>query len=199
MGPDDVEAYPLQWPPGWARTPVERREHARFKCEPGKARDGLLRELDRLGAISPKLSSNIPTRNDGLPYARHAQPSDSGVAVYFILKGKQMSFACDKWRTVADNMHAIELTISALRGIERWGSSSILERAFAGFAALPAPPSARPFTEVLGIPAGANLAVAKVARNSLLRKYHPDFGSEPNVDKMAEVNLAYGEAEKVLK
>jgi hypothetical protein len=44
--------------------------------------------------------------------------------------------ACDQFREVRLNMAAIVLTIKAIRQIERCGTSSLLERAFKGFAAL---------------------------------------------------------------
>jgi hypothetical protein len=44
--------------------------------------------------------------------------------------------ACDNFKEVRLNMEAICLTIKAIRQIERCGTSSLLERAFKGFAAL---------------------------------------------------------------
>lgn len=44
--------------------------------------------------------------------------------------------ACDQFREVRLNMAAIVMTIKAIRQIERCGTSSLLERAFRGFAAL---------------------------------------------------------------
>lgn len=46
--------------------------------------------------------------------------------------------ACDQFKEVRLNMAAITLTIKAIRQIERCGTSSLLERAFKGFAALSA-------------------------------------------------------------
>lgn len=46
--------------------------------------------------------------------------------------------ACDQFREVRLNMAAIVMTIKAIRQIERCGTSSLLERAFRGFSALPA-------------------------------------------------------------
>lgn len=45
--------------------------------------------------------------------------------------------ACDQFKEVRLNMAAIVLTIKAIRQIERCGTSSLLERAFKGFSALP--------------------------------------------------------------
>jgi hypothetical protein len=51
----------------------------------------------------------------------------------------QYVLACDLFNEVRLNMHAIALTVEAMRQIERCGASSMLERAFRGFmAALPA-------------------------------------------------------------
>lgn len=46
--------------------------------------------------------------------------------------------ACDQFKEVRLNMAAIVTTIKAIRQIERCGTSSLLERAFRGFSALPA-------------------------------------------------------------
>lgn len=46
--------------------------------------------------------------------------------------------ACDHFREVRLNMAAIVMTIKAIRQIERCGTTSLLERAFKGFSALPA-------------------------------------------------------------
>jgi hypothetical protein len=50
-----------------------------------------------------------------------------------------MCFACDRYKTPAANAQAVRKTIEAIRGIERWGASDMMERAFRGFAALEAP------------------------------------------------------------
>lgn len=96
----------------------------------------------------PVISTNIELRIDGLPYSRQRPISDHGVAVYFTRNGRQMVFACDRWDKIEHNMRAITKTIEAMRGIERWGSSDLMERAFAGFEALPAPD---PWWKALGL------------------------------------------------
>lgn len=45
--------------------------------------------------------------------------------------------ACDQFKEVRLNLSAIVATIKAIRQIERCGTSSLLERAFKGFSALP--------------------------------------------------------------
>mgnify|MGYP001607642862 CR=1 FL=1 len=94
------------------------RRHARFKTSFATARGNLIREIKLLGGDNCIFSSDIPRRQDGLPYAA-AKPTsgDPGIAAYFNRKGKQLCFACDRYLTVDDNLHAIELTVQALRGI----------------------------------------------------------------------------------
>lgn len=52
-----------------------------FQVNFAKARDDLLSELKKLRATKIVISCNIPTRQDGLPYAKFKKPEDSGVAV----------------------------------------------------------------------------------------------------------------------
>jgi hypothetical protein len=132
-----VENFPLYWPEGWKRTAEYARKFGRFRTGFAVGRDDLIKELERLGAQSVVLSTNIPLRRDGLPMATAAAPKDPGVAVYFTYKKQAMCFACDQFEFVKDNISAIKHTIAALRGIERWGASDMLERAFRGFTALP--------------------------------------------------------------
>lgn len=134
-----VEAYPLQWPAGWPRT--DERKQSNFRITVNKARQELINEINLLcDDRSPVISSNVPLRkSDRQMYSDVANDrlTDPGVAVYFVMNGKQMSIACDKWVTPAENVRALALSILALRGLNRWGSSQIIERAFFGFQALP--------------------------------------------------------------
>ena len=53
---------------------------SQFQVSFAKARDELLVELKRLNATNIVISSNVETRQDGLPYARSKEPDDPGVA-----------------------------------------------------------------------------------------------------------------------
>lgn len=193
-----IDSFPLSWPSGWVRT--KYRSVSKFRTSFTKARYELFREIKLLGCSDYNviLSTNIPLRRDGLPYANQANPEDPGVAVYFRLKDRPMVFACDKYRTVTENLYAITKTIQAIRGIKRWGASEMMERTFTGFQALPPPKAEENWWEILDVPkTTVSFDVVKKAWKKLALKHHPDVqgGSE---EMMAKINQAYANAMKDL-
>lgn len=179
-----VDAYPLAWPAGWPRT--SRPQPAKFKIQLNKAREELLLEIERMGGQHPVISCNMPYRKDGLgPLAGSKEPNDQGVAVYFLRRRRQMVFACDRWSSVRSNMRAITKTIEAMRGIERWGASEMMERAFSAFEALPPPQS--PW-KILGIPPASKEDAINAAFRERAKRAHPDAGGSHNA--MAELTAA---------
>lgn len=192
-----IEAFPLSWPHGWPRTKMPSR--SRFDVPFTSARDGLMEQIRLLGGRLPVLSSDLELRRDGLPYANQREPADKGVAVYFEWKGQQRVFACDRWDRIKDNIRALEKTIEAIRGIERWGASDMLERAFTGFTALPAPGAKKTWREVFGYHDAQMPTAAQLNQTwrDLAGKRHPDAGGSH--DAMAELNAARAEALKEIK
>lgn len=184
MNEQPTEAYPLTWPLGRPRT--RWPEHSNFDVTLGRAIQDVRDEVSRLGGRNLIISSNMPTRRDGLPYANASQPADRGVAVYFKYKEKPMCFACDRWHRVEDNMRAISKTIDALRGISRWGTGDMIQQAFTGFVALPAPTA---WWQTLGL-TGPHVSRDEIdsAHRRLIMEHHPDRGG--NVEKAAEINRA---------
>lgn len=201
------DAFPLTWPDGHAVTPRGRRGRAAFKSTLGGARDHLLNELRLLGTKRVIISSNIPVRQDGYPYASWRQPDEPGVAVYFqqrivspngTVSWAERAIACDRWDRVEANMRALGKTVEALRGIARWGSTDIVDRAFRGFAALPPDPSTD-WRLTLGFAADARpgLGAVRSAHRSLARTHHPDMPSG-NEEQMRRLNAALHAAEAEL-
>lgn len=187
-----TEAFPLYWPEGCPRTPTWKRQRSRFNTGFGAAVNLVVGELRRLGAMHSVVSTNVALRRDGLPLASAKRVDDTGAAVYFMYKGKQVCFACDRWDKVEDNIYAIAKTIDAMRGIARWGTGDMLDAAFNGFAALPPPADWR---SILCDP--KTLDDAETKYRFLARQNHPDAGGTQ--EKMSELNTAIAAARKELQ
>ncbi|WP_447724560.1 J domain-containing protein [Sphingomonas koreensis] len=186
-----TQAYPLQWPAGWPR--ARSRKVAPFKVPPQQARREMLEELSRLGARDVIVSTDQPLNRDGSTSLVRRYIADPGVAVYFKRKGRDVVLACDQYGEIHDNMRAIGKTAEAMRGIERWGASDMLDRAFTGFEALPAPEQ---WWQVLGLGEHATLDQIKAAYRSLAAKAHPDQGGSDAA--MARLNAARDAALRVI-
>jgi len=196
--------YPLSWPSGWKRTQSYARKDANFKSfrERLSVADGAERVLHSLGMMGVRetdviISTNVQPTLSGRPRSSQAEPSDPGVAVYW--KGKNDKIhkvlAVDRYTKVADNLAAVAATLEAMRAIERHGGAMILERAFIGFTALPAPNTWR---SVFGYIENAVISPERLKADyrELCKKHHPDHGGSEA--KMQELNWAMGEAEKEL-
>lgn len=186
----DEQRYPLSWPQGWKRTAPYSRKRAAFKQQGSylTLAMGLRRltdELRRLGASSVIISTNVVLRLDGMPRSGQAEPTDPGAAVYFKLRGKPTTLACDTWTKVADNLAAIAAHIECIRGIDRYGVGT-LEQAFAGYQALP--PSAEDWRTVFGLQGRPAWEAVEARHRELAKVHHPDVGGDPHM--MAKLNGA---------
>lgn len=197
-----TQAHPLQWPAGWPRTRA-RKSSGQFKVSADAARKDLIAEIHAMGGRYPVISSNIPTRRDGGFNATAAKGffGDPGVAVYFEREGKPFAFACDTYDSVRANVRAIGLTLAALRGMERWGVSDAMERAFTGFEQLPHPDAItkRHWRQVFGLPPTTHVTPFTIETlfKQLAKERHPDHGGSHEL--MAELNTAYEEAKAAFK
>ncbi len=199
-----AEKYPLQWPAGYPVTKWPKP--SRFGAVSfAKARDAIFNELRLMLSYHEKstivLSTNIPLRLDGLPYANFRQPENMGVAVYFLYGKEQVVLCCDQWNKIEHNLWAVAKTIESLRGIERWGVSDFIKRSFTGFNTLPpssAPPTKkREWWVVLGYQQVPGMAIwdwegVNAQYKSLAKKLHPDAGG--STIAFQELNEAYQQA-----
>lgn len=197
---DVIQAYPLQWPPGWPRAKLRKTGAFKKSSESQSSRvarlvpaDGAVRvlyELERLKVERHEIviSTNLKLRIDGLPRDEYAGP-DPGAAIYW-RKGKNTRcMAIDRYDRVADNLAAIAATLEAMRAIERHGGAEILDRAFTGFTALPAPEQ---WFQVLGVGAQASREDIEQAYRRLAMEHHPDrIGGDGS--QMARINTARDE------
>lgn len=215
-----MTGYPLAWPIGWKRAQPSHRKDAKFSKKiyqassmPGgsgyyrsasvtvaEGTKRVLDELDRMGILSNDIviSTNLELRQDGLPRSNQRAPDDPGVAVYWKNRkdAQHKVMAIDLYSTVADNLAAVAATLDAMRAIERHGGAVILERAFTGFAALPAPNTWR---AVLGFTEDALPTLEQVKREYRMHSMgaHPDkTGGDDAAQK--ELNWAMQEAEREL-
>lgn len=188
----DAQSFPLYWPERWQRTKVPERT-SRYKVSFVQARDHVLHELELLGATTRIISTNIPTRLDGLPRA-DVSPRDAGVAVYWTTRnGRNSVIACDRWATVRDNMRACGLALEGMRAVLRSGATQVAEKVYMGFAALPDNASGA-WRAALGFrdQDKPNQTELRAAYELRVFKVHPDRGGKH--EDMASLNAAYAQA-----
>ncbi|MDE2103259.1 MAG: J domain-containing protein [Patescibacteria group bacterium] len=211
-----MQSFPLSWPEGWRRTPPDKRKFPRFSTKEQRySRDGgswqtranlsvaqaasrVMAELSHLCVPDDVvISTNIRPRLDGLPRSNEREPDDPGAAIYWQSPQGGRVMAIDAYTTVAGNLAAIAATLEAMRAIERHGGAAILERAFTGFAALPAPGAPKTWREVLGIaPDCRDLEYVRGSYRLLAQCAHPDRGGSH--ERMAEINAAWAAAQEAL-
>lgn len=213
--------YPLAWPTGWKRTPQHNRSSANFARKErqysaelqkevrghrsltvNEATQRVLKALQVFGVLEGDaiISTNLTLRLDGLPKSNQPEPVDPGAAVYWERPNDKSTkcMAIDRYDRVADNIAAIAATLDAMRAIERHGGGLILDRAFMGFEALPAPGQsvARGWMQVLEASPTDTLEQVKDKYRKLSSLRHPDKGGSH--DAMSELNWAWAQAQEAL-
>lgn len=172
-----MTAYnPLSWPPTQPRTQFPTR--SQFDTSLSHAIFDLYDQLRKMGATDVQVTSNAKIGRSGTILSEQSKLQDTGVAVYFVRKGQELCFACDKWDRLQDNIRAIGKSIEALRGLERWGSQQMVDAAFLGFAALPA---GSHWWEVLEVGPRASRDEIQLAFKRLVKQCHPDRGGDPEI------------------
>lgn len=190
------KSYPLDWPRGWKRTQVRRdgafraggtRTDSGRRVELEDAVDRLYGTLKAMGIKDDQvvISTNVRPTLGGR--SGSIQVTDPGAVVYWTDNHKQTRcMAIDQYKRVPDNLAAIAATLEAMRAIERHGGAEILDRAFTGFTALPAPE--KPY-QVLGVGANASREEVERAYRLLASKHHPDKQGGDST-QMARINAA---------
>jgi hypothetical protein len=171
------EKFPLAWPPGYPVT--DQRTESKFICTMAEAKDGIYTELERLRATDVLISTNVQVDKRGIiPASGRLVYANPGVAVYFKFKGEDKVVACDKWYYLHENLRAVQKSIEAIRGLERWGCSDIISRAMGDMKALPEKGSASANTwwDELGVNQFAPAAAIKAAYRVKSKNAHPDGG-----------------------
>ncbi len=192
---NNAENYPLSWPLGYKRT--AHRKKSIFKQTMDAAQRFLRDELRRMGARDIVVSSNIPIRRDGGMYSDYMNKKmeDPGVAVYFKYNTKPVVMCCDQYSSVWENVYALAKGLEALRGMERWGVSEFLDRAFTGFTAIEAPTS-KEWYDVLEVTPTATIDIIKINYRRLCMDWHPDKNNGDS-SRFLEIQEAYEKAKKL--
>lgn len=177
----------LCWPDTKPR--AAHRTGSPFKSEAAKAAQGIQYEMERW-----RIRSWILSRNNQRLFA-----GDPAAALWWLdRKGDLRVLACDKYVKLADNLHAIELTLAAMRGLERWGAYTAEQAAEGARLALPPPESAAPDWRTLlgsisGLAPDKQLVLCEHAYRSMSRE------AVGNEKKQRDLNLAIEVARQELR
>jgi len=83
------ESFPLAWPDGWPRTPLDKRQTMKqWKKSASYYHDALEKELGRMKVSGFVISSNVPLNVRGM-MTPNVDPVDPGVSVWFSRKGEK--------------------------------------------------------------------------------------------------------------
>lgn len=138
----------------WPGAPTAARKNAPFRTSYTKTLDLLefeLKKIDARGIVIAAFYSVDQIRNDGWPRA-NVNPRDPGVILSFrkpegptfLKDGKwfvnvvPLSFPCDTYHHIEHNIHAIALSLEALRAVDRYGVTKRSEQ-YAGWKQIEAP------------------------------------------------------------
>lgn len=178
----------LCWPDSKPRS-AQRGSSAFKNREAATETRGVEAELERWG-----IRKFIVSRNNQRIYA-----GDPAAAVWWISRsGELRVLACDKHIKLADNLHAIRLTLQAMRALERWGAYTAEQAAEGARLALPPPEGMsadwrKLLGYVSGVPNDKQLVLAEHAYRSMSREAAGDE------DKQRTLNLAIEAARKELR
>lgn len=183
----DVTESRLCWPSTKPRT--SHRGSSPFRNrEADSATRRIGEELERW-----RVRQYIVSRNNQRIFA-----GDPGAAVWWLDPKKKdlRVLACDRYSKLADNLHAIALTLEAMRALERWGAYTAEQAAEGTRLALPAPdaPTGPPWWTVLEVDRTWPLDAIETIARTRAAKHHPDTGG--SVEAFQRFNDALAEARR---
>lgn len=175
-----VRESQLTWPDNKPR--ASQRVKSSFATEITKATREIEWEMERW-----RIKTFIISRNNLRVFA-----GDPGAALWWADEKKQMRvLACDKYTQLASNLHAIYLTLDAMRALERWGAYSA-EQASEGAKLLALPPPNRGPDWWIVIPR----VVREWPLPAIEGMYRDALKTADNEARRVSLNLAIEEARK---
>jgi hypothetical protein len=181
-------ANPLCWPETQLRSRSRVRSAFRTKL------DGAVKNVTTslrlfgndcgkaMGAVSVTCNASLFSHN----------PSDPGVAVWFMWDGGMRCIAVDRYETLPENLQAIHHVIEARRTEMKHAGIEMVRTTFKGFLALPPPPQGQRWHDVLGVPPNATAEAISEARKALARTHSGDEA------RMTAINVAHDQGMKGL-
>ena len=186
--------YPLAWPDGLPRT--ESKVTSQFRTTLSAAIGNVKKSLVAFANDTNRNVSEVVVTSNVAGIAFDA-PKHTGVAVWFEWEGAQRCIAVDRYPKVEDNLQAIHHIIEARRTEMRHGGLHIVRQTFKGFIALPAPPGAKPWREVLGLTGPVTAKDIDAAYREKAGTAHPDKGG--STEDMTALNRARAEAKAAVQ
>lgn len=179
-----IDKWPL--PPG-------KRENSQFKATWLKTLDLLEHELRHLGAKEIVIQADVTLamiRNDGM-LRGDARPNSPRVILSFESKHGPLSYPCDRFTAMQDNIRAIALGLEALRKVERYGITQRGEQykgweRIAGPVAGMAPADAQSLLSAAAGISGTHIKSAEMLEHvyrMAASRTHPDAGGNPEAFK----------------
>lgn len=159
----------------WPRPRTEKPRASQFRTSWARSLVKLEEEIGRSGGSDVEIG--IVATPDQLTYGGFPRANlrvlYRGVEVSFERDGRRLAFRTDAYPFLHDNIHAIALTLEALRAVERYGATS--GEQWSGFAALTAggPDPER----------GRRLVEAAGDLRKALRATHPDTREDGFTDR----------------
>lgn len=178
------------WPSTRPRS-AQRTGSAFKNREAATERRGIEHELERW-----KIRQFIISANNQRIYA-----GDPAAAVWWkSRKGELRVLACDKYTKLADNLHAIRLTLEAMRALERWGAYTAEQAAEGARLALPPPEESQAPADwrkilgyISGLPGEKQLVLCEHAYRSMSKE------TAGNDERQRNLNLAIEAARRELR
>lgn len=141
------------------------------------------------GQIRCVLSSDIPCKRDGAPYADFDEPSDPGAAVWWVDgSGDLCAIACDAWNRVSANFRAIALNIHHMRAVQRTKATQILAKMTQSFK-VPLLASVNPESECPPCARVLGFDRWPVTQSELSRRLRELVKTSPNADEESLKNV----------
>jgi len=155
--------------PAWPHPAAEKTRPSLFRTSWERSLEKLAEEVERSGGDDLLIS--IVATPDQLSLAGRPRAGLKvlyrGVEVSFEREDQRVAFHVDAFPHLHDNIHAIALTLEALRAVDRYGATTGAEQ-YAGFAMLGA--------GAVDPDHGRRLVEAAGSIKAALRVHHPDHG-----------------------